>query len=259
MSQGDRDFPDEVEDVVRRALAADPAERWPSVTAYVEALTDALGDGAPPAQGLAAWQTVDPELTEPGPRPSPRPTDGELDPPRPPRRRRRLVTTSLVAVLALAVGGTAGWLGFRALDRDITITDSRDELSVTVPDDWDASVANDPWTPPGEEETYAALSVGTSSGWAERDDGEGVFVGLFPDDDLPSELPGHPECGDAEEPTDDTIDGDPSRTIVYTGCPGVLVERVVQVAVNRVLWVQVRSDDRATANDVLGSVGTTSL
>ena len=32
------------------------------------------------------------------------------------------------------------------------------------------------------------------------------------------------------------------------------VERVIQVADNRLLWVQVRSEDGATANSVLDSV-----
>ena len=47
---------------------------------------------------------------------------------------------------------------------------------------------------------------------------------------------------------------------MYTGCRGgVTIERVVQVATNRLLWVQVRSADRATANDVLESVATNGL
>ncbi len=110
-------------------------------------------------------------------------------------------------------------------------------------------------------ETYAALSVGTSAGWAHLQDGEGVFAGIMPGDDIPDQLPGHPVCETAEDPIDDTIDGDLARTIVYTGCrgEGVTVERVVQVATNRLLWVQVRSADRATANDVLESVATTGL
>jgi eukaryotic-like serine/threonine-protein kinase len=258
----DRPFPDEVDDVVRRALSPAPADRWPSVTAYVDALTTALGDWAVPAgQGLQPWQAVDPELTQPGARPSPMPVSGQLGDPVLPNRSRRLVAMTAVTMLALGVGAVAGWFGFRALDRDVTITDSRDELTVTVPDDWDASVAGDPWTPPGEKRTYAALSVGTSAGWAHLQDGEGVFAGIMPGDDIPDQLPGHPVCETAEDPIDDTIDGDMARTIVYTGCrgAGVTVERVVQVATNRLLWVQVRSADRATANDVLESVATTGL
>ncbi len=34
------------------------------------------------------------------------------------------------------------------------------------------------------------------------------------------------------------------------------VERIDQIARNRLLWVQIRSDDRATANRVLDSVET---
>ena len=147
----DRPFPDEVDDVVRRALSPDPKDRWPSVTGYVDALISALGDwAAPTGHGLRPWQAVDPELTQPGARPSPLPVTGELGDPVLPRRRR-LATVLAVTVLALGAGAAAGWFGFQALDRDVTITDARDELTVTVPDGWDDSVAGEPWTPPGEE------------------------------------------------------------------------------------------------------------
>ena len=57
---------------------------------------------------------------------------------------------------------------------------------------------------------------------------------------------------------EDQQDGDASMTVFFSGCPGadVTVERVVQLTSNRLLWVQVRSDDRATANQVLESVTT---
>ena len=49
-------------------------------------------------------------------------------------------------------------------------------------------------------------------------------------------------------------------TVVYSGCPGgFTVERVIQVAGNLLLWVQVRSADRATANAVLDSVDTSGI
>lgn len=70
-------------------------------------------------------------------------------------------------------------------------------------------------------------------------------------------MPRHPECAEAQEPVEDTVDGNASVTVVYGACPGgVTVERVVQVAENRLLWVQVRSADRATANSVLDAVQT---
>ena len=74
---------------------------------------------------------------------------------------------------------------------------------------------------------------------------------------LRRQLAQHPECSDAQAPVSDDGDLGSSVTVVYTGCPGgVTVERVVQVAGNLLLWVQVRSADRATANAVLDSVQT---
>ena len=257
ISSIDRPFSDEVEEVVRRALAPDPADRWPSVAASVDALTAALGDWAPRGRDLQQWQAVDPEVTHAGAAPSPLPAEGTLDAPVPPRRRLRVLALSL---LALVLGAVGGWFGFRALDREVTVTDERDALSVTVPDDWDASVAGEPWVPPDSNQTYPALSVGTSVRWADSQEGEGVFAGIMPGDDIPDQLPGHPDCEEAEDPIEDTVDGDSTRTIWYSGCPGgVTVERVVQVATNRLLWVQVRSADRSTANDVLASVDTRGL
>ena len=52
-----------------------------------------------------------------------------------------------------------------------------------------------------------------------------------------------------------TTGGADSVTVVYRDCPdGVVVERVVQLTANRLLWVQVRSDDTGTANRVLDDV-----
>jgi len=257
MSDEDRTFPEEVEAVVQRALRPAPTERWPTVTAYVEALTEALGDRvAAPGGALAPWQPSDPEVTQAGGRPSPLPAEGSLDDPVLPRRALPVG----VALLALVAGAVGGWFGFRALDREVTVSDERDVISVTVPDDWDDSVAGEPWVPPDSEESFPALSVGTAGRWADSGRGEGVFAGIMPGDGLPDQLPGHPDCADAEEPVEDTFGGDPARTAWFTGCPGgVIVERVVQVATNRVLWVQVRGDDRSTATDVLESVETRGL
>jgi eukaryotic-like serine/threonine-protein kinase len=70
-------------------------------------------------------------------------------------------------------------------------------------------------------------------------------------------VPQHPACGEADDPLPDhTAAGDAMVTVVFTGCPGVVVERVVQITDNRLLWVQVKADSRATANDVLDAVRT---
>jgi hypothetical protein len=131
-------------------------------------------------------------------------------------------------------------------------------LSVTVPGDWERAVAPRGWRAPTGEGEFPALSVGTSRDWTDVDStSQGVFLGILPGTELPDQVPQHPECGSAQVAVDDTIDQNPTRTVVYTRCPGgVTIERVVQLASNRLLWVQVRSVDQATANAVLDDVQT---
>ena len=163
---------------------------------------------------------------------------------------------AVVLLVAGAVGGYAAWLGLD--DGTTTLSDSRSALTVTVPDDWDRDTATDGWQPPDADTTYPALSVGSSADW-ETTGGEGVFVGVLPGSKLPRTAPGHPECGPPEDTIDDERDGDRSMTVYFTDCPFVTVERVVQVAANRLLWVQVRADRRSTAVAVLDSVVTHGL
>ena len=83
---------------------------------------------------------------------------------------------------------------------------------------------------------------------------------MLPGTRLPTHVPQHPECDHAQPPTDDQGPLGSSVTVVYSGCPGgFTVERVVQVAENLLLWVQVRSADHATANAVLDSVDTSGI
>ena len=64
---------------------------------------------------------------------------------------------------------------------------------------------------------------------------------------------------DHAKPVTDKVNSDPALTVTSTGCPGVVIERAVQVTGTELLWVQVRGDDEATARDVLGSVRTRNL
>src|SRR5206468_995428 len=86
--------------------------------------------------------------------------------------------------------------------------------------------------------------------------GQGVFVGLLPQDKLPTTLPQHPACASHGAPRSNAPGHDPSVTVTSTGCPGgaVIIERAEQVNAGTLLWVQIRSDDAATARDVLDSV-----
>lgn len=260
LSTPERPFPTAVEEVVHRAMARDRGDRYDSVTEYVAALTAAFGDMGAQRHIAEPWLPLDPDLTQPGPRPSPLPvTAGQQT--HPVRPRRRWVSV-LVAVLALVVGAGVGVAVALAGDSDdVRLSDETGSVSVTVPADWDQAVADDGWVPPNAPEvSYPALSVGGAGDWNDLEsESEGVFLGLFPGDTLPSYLPNHSECELADDPVRDAS-GDPSLTVVSTGCPGgVTVERVVQVASNRLLWVQVRSADRATANQVLDTVETHGL
>ncbi len=255
LSSPAREFPPEVEAVVARGLAVDRDERWPDAASYVAALTAALGPLVGPS--TEPWLPVDPQLTQPGARPTPLSSYDPLPDPVPPRRTRRRVLLTLAALVAIVVGLGAGYAVANRGPDDVDVTDSTGALSVTVPTAWHAAVAEDGWRPPHQREDFPALSAGTSTGWAGSDRGQGVFVGLLAGTDLPSQVPQHPECTDAQDPVTSTSDSVDSVTVAYTGCPGgMVVERVVQVAENRLLWVQVRSADSATANRVLDAVET---
>ena len=241
MSTPEWPVPPAVEAVVRRGLAADRDERWPDVAAFTAALAQAAGSGPGPV-GAPRVLPIDPQRTQPGARPSPLTAQPPLaDPPRRPVRGAAGSSSPSPRSSLLVAGGVGGYAAWQGLDGTTTLSDSRSTLTVTVPDDWDRATATDGWQPPDADTTYPALSVGSSADW-ETDGGEGVFVGVLPGSKLPTTVPGHPECGPPEDTIDDERDGDRSMTVYFTDCPYVTVERVVQVAANRLLWVQVRAD-----------------
>jgi hypothetical protein len=258
LSTEERPYGDAVDAVVRRALATDREERWPDVSAFVAALAEAIGpsDVAAPAP----WLPIDPELTQPGARPTPLTDVSPVPPVVAPRGRRPLrVLALLVAAAVVLAGGTVGGYALEQSrrDPDVTVTDDDGTFSVTVPAGWDTAVATGTWVPPQDDAVeQPALSVGTGSDWNDPDGtGEGVFVGVLGGTELPDQLPQHPECESSGLPIDDVQDGDAVRTVVYAGCPGGLtVERVVQVTADQLVWIQVRSHDKATSNRVLSSV-----
>ncbi|WP_202388278.1 serine/threonine-protein kinase [Nocardioides flavescens] len=263
LSVPEREFPGEVDAVLRRALAPDREERFPDVTAFVTAFAEAL-DGVVDAdartQVTRPWLERDPDLTQPGPRPTQAPAAATLPVAAAPRRRRAWPVLVGVGIVALALGAGGGWAVQRASQpTERTVFDSDGNISVTVPASWDRADAVDDWQPPGSSDEVSALSVGTDPTWNEGD-GEGVFAALLEGDSLPDQVPQHPECASAGRAVEDTQDGDSSVTVVYSGCPGtdgaVVVERVVQVTRNTLLWVQVRSGDRPTAAQVLDGVET---
>ncbi|GAA1477175.1 hypothetical protein GCM10009623_16210 [Nocardioides aestuarii] len=264
LNDGPRRYPAVVADVVRRGLAADRDDRWPDVTAFVDALGRSLGPTLATELGTdgealpGPWLPVDPQLTQPGPRPSSFSPGGSLPdpapPPKPPPSRRRRLLVAAAAVFALVAGAVAGAVLQQEQDLDVVVRDSTGALEVTVPESWSAAVDTGQWSPPDQDATLPALSAGTSGDWESTDAGQGVFLGILDVDDMPEELPGHPGCDATLDPVTDVVGDDAVLTQVSTGCPGVVVERVRQVATNRYLWVQVRSAERSLAYDVLEGV-----
>jgi len=253
LSTPERRFSPAVDAVVRRGLAADREERYPDVPAFVTALRESLGEsgmGSLPAR----WLPVDADLTQPGNRPSLVPAQDEASAPARPKRRAWWPAAVLAAVLLVA-GGLGGWAWWRGTHSTETFTDQDGTLSVTVPRSWARDVSLDGWRPPDSTFSQSALSVGDRADW--RASGQGVFVGLMPEGDLPKSLPRHPSCTKAGAPQRST-EGDPALTAISTGCTGggVIVERAVQVSSSLLLWVQVRSGDEDTAHQVLDSVRT---
>ena len=263
VSTPERAFPPDVERVLRRGLARDREERYPSVTEFVDALAAALG---PVAAGPVTqpWLDRDPELTQPGPRPTASPDGRELpEPALPSRRGRRVAVLALVGLVSLVLGGGAGYAAQRGLaPTERTVSDESGTISVTVPVDWDRADATQGWEPPNADGAeFPALSVGTADDWAGSEEAEGIFVALLPSNGLRAEVPQHPECSDPGRAVQDSQDGDESTTVFYAGCPGggVVVERIVLATPNTLMWVQVRSADRPTATRVLDDVETHGL
>ena len=218
--------PTQVEQVVRRALAPDRDDRWPDVPSYVAALRAALGDDVRRARCRRRWLPLDPELTQPGARPT---SLARLDGPRrtdataaasPSSAGCRAARASGPLVAGAAVGyalyGSNG-------DPRRRVRRPTGTLSVTVPS-WTGGdvVASDGWRPPARPAAGTPRSrPGPRKDWASADsEDEGIFVGLLPGTELPTQVPQHPECRRAESAVTDVGDLGPSVTVVYRNCPG---------------------------------------
>ena len=79
------------------------------------------------------WLPLDPNLTQPGPRPTALPSDDPLpDPTPPPRSRRRRVLLAAAGVVVLAASAVAGYVVNREIEGTVEVTDDTGQLSV----DW---------------------------------------------------------------------------------------------------------------------------
>ena len=263
-------LPPEADAVLRRGLAPDPEDRYDDIAAFVGDLAASLEHVAgADATGQVAWLPTDPDATRVGAPPSPLPSSSPSPPSRSssetapaggsaPTRRSGIGRGWLVAAAVAAVLGVAGgWVLGRQAPADVTVSDENGSLRVTVPGSWNGALGRGEWTPPGSAGSYSALSVGSRRGWQGDPGANGVFLGILPGGSLPVDLPGHPSCTEVQDPiNDESAALGPTVTVVNARCAGgsTVFERVIRVADNRLLWVQVQADDRSAATAVLDSV-----
>jgi eukaryotic-like serine/threonine-protein kinase len=245
-----------VEEVVLRGLAKDREDRFPDVEAFTSALAEAAGD--PVDETPAAWIPADPDLTRAAASTEATGVASGQPPPASRGRRHRRWPWVAAAVLALVTGTGAGWALERTGTSESTVEDVEGLLEVKVPDAWTVQVDPEHWSPVEGRAEQPSLAAGTRSGWNSGDDpDEGVFVGILPGDKLPSRVPGHAACPVQRGPYfDENRDGDEMMTAYFSGCPGVdqMVERIIRVNQNQLLWVQIRSHEGRVARRVLESV-----
>ena len=254
MSTPERPFPPAVEDVVRRGLAVDRDERYPDVPAFVEALRAALG---PEAAGElpARWLPVDPDLTQPGNRPSLVPGSEDLPAPVAPRRSPPLAG-SRPGVVLLVAGAVAG---LRRLAPHARGRDRRGRSWGPVGDR--ARRLEPRGVTPGLDAARQHDRRAGAVGGRRRHLGVGRRTGRACSPDCSPRTSCRRRCHSTRGATASgkarrSTSGEPSVTVVSTGCPGVIIEQATQVSATKLLWVQVRGDDLSTAQDVLDSVRT---
>ena len=144
--------------------------------------------------------------------------------------------------MLLVAGGVGGYAAWQGLDGTTTLSDSRSTLTVTVPDELGPRHRRPTaGSRPTSDATYPALSVGSSVRLGEPTVARASSSACCPAASCPRPCPATPSAARAEDAIDDDRDGDRSMTVYFTDCPYVTVERVVQVAANRLLWVQVRA------------------
>jgi len=158
--------PEGVADVLRAAVAQDPAGRYPDAAAFLTALTAA----APPGSAHA-------------PRPSSRGVPagardgGGRTPVQARWRGRRVVAATASLVLAGAAAGAWYWL-----ERDTSVAASDDDrVRVRLPDGWQATGSGWSGRTDGDGAREPALVVSPDPGnWATDASVPGAFVGLSP-------------------------------------------------------------------------------
>ncbi|GAB2635650.1 hypothetical protein GCM10009743_08650 [Kribbella swartbergensis] len=175
---------------------------------------------------------------------------------RPKRRRGRWV---VAAVLALIIGGGAGFAGQRYLAAREVVPVSSGSIQVEIQRGWAKSVAESEWQPPGSSKAYPALRVSRNDGWTT--DSVGVFVGVADARDAELSITDGTAfgCETTEEPAQGNEDGHATTEQFSTACGAsgsMLLQRVVDTGTTGSMLVQVLvpENDRDRALEIARSV-----
>ncbi|MEU4289876.1 protein kinase [Kribbella sp. NPDC026596] len=205
-------------------------------SAAVAALSEAVAGAA---ESLAQEETAD------------------VQPPTPRKRRRgRWV---IAAVLALIVGGGAGFEGQRYVAGRELVPVEYGGISLTLPRGWTNSVADSEWQPPGSAKSYPALRVSQNANWST--DTPGVFVGVTDARDVKLALVSSPQfsCNTLGNPAPSTVEGQTVTDQVSNGCGdggAMLFQRVVDTGTTGSMLIQVLlpKNDPDRAREIASSV-----
>jgi len=178
-----------------------------------------------------------------------------------PRKRRR-GRRVIAAVLALILGGGAGFGAQRYLVARESVPVQYNGISLALPRGWAKSVADSEWQPPGAKKSYPALRVSQDPAWSAFT--PGVFVGVTDARDIKVTFgEGIAQCSKGEDPGTPT--NSPGRTVTdqfSTGCGsdgGMLLQRVVDTGTTGSMLIQVLlpEEDRDRAREIAESVNYT--
>ena len=256
LSAPGREFPEAVEQVVGRALVPDREQRWPDVTTYVAALRAALGDEVVEAMP-EPWLPLDPRAHPAGRPADTAPRRGALAEPTPPPRRHRRLAAACAAIGGAGDGGRGRLAATAAPTTPRPCPTKAARSASRCRRSGGGAVARAGWRPPTTRAVRRALGR-DAEGWTSRTPTTRASSwGSCP------ARSSRPRCRSTRSAAG-AVSGHrrrrpaPVRDRRVHDCPGGLltVERVIKVADNRLLWVQVRSEDGATANSVLDSVTT---
>jgi Protein kinase domain len=256
--------PDRIEEAILRALQPDREDRWPDVAAFTKELVGGLNETTKsldplPAPVVEAAKARRQDGIVTVVRTSTDETTGPLAPadrPTQTARRRRRTPWILAAVVALAAGGGGGYLGQRYLAGLEMVPVGSAELRVTVPRAWTKHVSDSVWQPPTGPGGQKAVRASAGGGAA----APGVFLGVMPGAQLPTELPAHRECRLSGDPSSEEVNGRPALTRTFSDCAGdtFLLERVILEEAGKLLWIQVRATDQDQLQQVADTVTYTS-